>query len=172
MTTDFLSLYEIHKLSLHDCELMVLSSCETNVGADRPLEAGSTLARAFLAAGVRDVVCSQWSVDDAASAALVSEFFRNLSPQLQERKPVDYVQALRNARRSVRNSPDHPAWSAPIFGRRLCSLDLAPGPNLEISRSCGTDSGTRAIAKMATFLLSGSVIPVTCTPAVMVRPNE
>ncbi len=46
----FLSLYEIHNLSLPSCELVVLSSCETKVGADRPLEAGSTLARAFLAA--------------------------------------------------------------------------------------------------------------------------
>ena len=71
----FLSLYEIHNLSLPDCELVVLSSCETNVGADRPLEAGSTLARAFLAAGVRDVVCSQWSVDDAASAGVGERVF-------------------------------------------------------------------------------------------------
>jgi CHAT domain-containing protein len=108
----FLSLYEIHNLSLPDCDLMVLSSCETNVGADRPLEAGSTLARAFLAAGVRDVVCSQWSVDDAASASLVSEFFRNLSPQLNEKVPVDFSTALRDARRSVRNQK---AWSAPYF---------------------------------------------------------
>jgi CHAT domain-containing protein len=99
-------------LSLPDCELMVLSSCETKVGVDRPLEAGSTLARAFLAAGVRDVVCSQWSVDDAASAALVSDFFRNLSPQLHENGPVDFAQALRDARRSVRNQS---AWSSPYF---------------------------------------------------------
>jgi CHAT domain-containing protein/tetratricopeptide (TPR) repeat protein len=108
----FLSLYEIHNLSLPACELVVLSSCETNVGADRPLEAGSTLARAFLAAGARDVICSQWSVDDAASAALVSDFFRNLSPQLQAGGSVDFAQALRDARRSVRNQA---AWSSPYF---------------------------------------------------------
>jgi CHAT domain-containing protein len=108
----FLSLYEIHNLSLPACELVVLSSCETKVGADRPLEAGSTLARAFLAAGARDVICSQWSVDDAASAALVSEFFRNLSPQLHAGGPVDFAQALRDARRSVRNQS---AWTSPYF---------------------------------------------------------
>jgi CHAT domain-containing protein len=108
----FLSLYEIHNLALPDCDLMVLSSCQTNVGTDRPLEAGSTIARAFLAAGVRDVVCTQWNVDDAASAALVSHFFEYLSPQLEDKKPVDYSTALRDARRAVRNQA---AWSAPYF---------------------------------------------------------
>jgi CHAT domain-containing protein len=70
------------------------------------------LARAFLAAGARDVVCSQWSVDDAASAALVSEFFRNLSPQLHSGGTVDFAQSLRDARRSVRNQA---AWTSPYF---------------------------------------------------------
>ena len=108
----FLSLYEIHNLSLPACELVVLSCCETNVGADRPLEAGSTLARAFLATGVRDVVCSQWKVDDAASAALVSEFFRGVSPQLQKGGAIDFAQSLRDARRSIRHQS---ASSAPYF---------------------------------------------------------
>jgi CHAT domain-containing protein len=122
----FLSLYEIHNLSLPACKLMVLSSCETKVGADRPLEAGSTLARAFLAAGARDVICSQWSVDDAASAALVSEFFRNLSPQLRSGHSVDYAQALRDARRSVRNQS---AWTSPYFWAPF--VLIGPGASAE-----------------------------------------
>ena len=36
----FLSLYEIHNLTLTDCELAVLSACDTNVGSQRPLESG------------------------------------------------------------------------------------------------------------------------------------
>jgi uncharacterized repeat protein (TIGR01451 family) len=44
----YLELHEIHGLSLTACDLAVLSACETNVGPDLPLEAGSTLTRAFL----------------------------------------------------------------------------------------------------------------------------
>src|SRR5262249_43178260 len=70
----FLSLFEIHALPLSQCELAVLSACQTNVGPRQPLEAGSTMARAFLAAGARRVVSSQWDVDDQSTAELVSAF--------------------------------------------------------------------------------------------------
>src|SRR5262249_61348144 len=49
----FLSLHEIYLLPLQDCELAVLSSCVTQVGPQRPLEAGGTLANGFPAAGGR-----------------------------------------------------------------------------------------------------------------------
>ena len=47
----FLSLHEICLLPLKGCELAVLSACVTNVGPQRPLEAGVTLASGFLSAG-------------------------------------------------------------------------------------------------------------------------
>ena len=134
----FLSLYEIHNLSLPDCELMVLSSCETNVGADRPLEAGSTLARAFLAAGVRDVICSQWSVDDAASAALISDFFRNLSPQLEAKDSIDFATALRDA--SAVSAIKRPG-TLPISGRLSCWSAPARPPRQHSPRQSWRSEG-------------------------------
>jgi CHAT domain-containing protein/tetratricopeptide (TPR) repeat protein len=106
----FLSLYEIHNLKLNECELVVLSACETNVGPDRPLEAGSTLARAFLSAGAARVVCSQWSVDDQSTAALIGAFFLRISESLRQGQSPQYARALHEARREVR---DNPAWAAP-----------------------------------------------------------
>ena len=92
----FLSLHEIYPLPLQDCELAVLSACETNVGPQRPLEAGVTLASGFLAAGARRVVASHWSVDDQSTAELMSTFFAEATTPQQGVK-VNYAKALQKA---------------------------------------------------------------------------
>jgi len=108
----FLSLHEIHTLPLTGCELVVLSACETNVGPDRPLEAGSTLAQAFLAAGARRVVCSHWNVDDASTAQMMGQFFESLAKADRDHSPANFAAALQAARKSVRANPD---WSSPYY---------------------------------------------------------
>jgi CHAT domain-containing protein len=108
----FLSLHEIYRLPLQDCELAVLSACMTNVGPQRPLEAGVTLASGFLAAGARRVVASHWSVDDRSTAELMGSFFEGVTPASRKGERVPYAQALQQARRQVRNKPE---WSAPYF---------------------------------------------------------
>ena len=108
----FLSLHEIHALPLAGCELVVLSACQTNVGPDRPLEAGVTLAQAFLAAGSRRVICSHWNVNDASTAELMGTFFAALAKADRAGKPVNYAQALQEARKAIRTNP---RWSSPYY---------------------------------------------------------
>ncbi|MGL5095995.1 MAG: CHAT domain-containing protein, partial [Planctomycetia bacterium] len=108
----FLSLYEIYRLPLSDCELAVLSACDTNVGPQRPMEAGVTLASAFLTAGARNVLASHWSVDDHSTAELIGDFFAELDDAAKRGEPVRYAAALQKARRRVR---DQTKWSAPFF---------------------------------------------------------
>lgn len=108
----FLSLYEIHGLPIGGCELAILSACRTNVGPERPLEAGSTLARAFLSAGARRVVSSHWNVDDDSTAELIGDFAGRLALNLETGKSADYAAALHAARRKVRQNPQ---WSSPYF---------------------------------------------------------
>lgn len=110
----YLSLYEIYRLDLSRCELAVLSACETNVGPQRPLEAGLTLASAFLAAGARRVVASHWNVDDRSTAELMGAFFEEV---MAERKGAfSYARALHNARKKLREQPktDAPFQWAPF----------------------------------------------------------
>ncbi len=107
-----LSLSEIYTLPLGNCELAVLSACETNVGPHQTLEAGFSLARAFFKAGARRVVASHWTVEDESTSELVGEFFEEVSESLKATKPLDYAQALQTARLRVRN---HPRWSHPFF---------------------------------------------------------
>jgi len=89
-------------------DLVVLSACQTGLGkvsGDGMLG----LSRAFLIAGARTVVVSQWSVDDAATAALMVEFYREYIRHGQK------AIALQTAMASVRSTPDyrHPRyWSA------------------------------------------------------------
>jgi CHAT domain-containing protein len=59
-------------------EMVVLSACQTGLG--RSMEAGITagLSRAFLIAGANQVIMSLWSVDDEATAYLMSRFIYHL----------------------------------------------------------------------------------------------
>ncbi|MEO1079093.1 MAG: CHAT domain-containing protein [Pseudomonadota bacterium] len=57
-------------------DLLVLSACETALGDDR---AALGLAGIALKAGARSAVATLWSVSDAATAELISEFYRQLS---------------------------------------------------------------------------------------------
>lgn len=111
-----LSLYEIHQLPLSGCRLAVLSACETNIGPNRPMEASSSLSRAFLSAGAHSVVASLWSVSDESTAVLMSEFLKRYSntsaTSVAFQKKTDAVSALHAARRKIRESE---RWSAPWY---------------------------------------------------------
>jgi CHAT domain-containing protein/tetratricopeptide (TPR) repeat protein len=106
----FLELREICQLPLAECELAVLSACETNIGPRQPLEAGVTLADGFLVAGARRVVASHWSVDDRSTAALMEAFFERLRTAPRD-GPVSFARALQQARHQVRSRPE---WAAPF----------------------------------------------------------
>jgi CHAT domain-containing protein len=104
-TTDddgFLSLYEVFGLQLSGCEMVVLSACDTNSGPENPLEAGSTLARAFICAGAQRVVCSHWGADDGATTELISNFMRQVSEKRSANQAVDFAQALHAAKLSLK----------------------------------------------------------------------
>jgi CHAT domain-containing protein/TolA-binding protein len=108
----FLSLYEIYTLPLKNCELAVLSACDTHVGPQQPLEAGVTLSSGFLAAGARRVVASHWSVDDESTAELMVAFFNEVTSAAKKSERVSYAQALQQARKEVRKVG---RWSSPHF---------------------------------------------------------
>jgi tetratricopeptide (TPR) repeat protein len=59
-------------------ELVVLSACQTGVGAIRGAEGTVGLARAFIARGARGVVVTLWSVPDRDTAQLMDRFYEAL----------------------------------------------------------------------------------------------
>ena len=102
----FLDQHEILDLSL-DAELVVLSACRTALGREIPGEGIAGLPRAFLYAGARGVVVSLWAVDDAATAELMTRFYRH-HIELGDSPAA----SLRAAQRSLASET---RWRAPVF---------------------------------------------------------
>jgi CHAT domain-containing protein len=76
-----LSTQDLHRLRL-SAELVVLSACRTGLGRDAPGEGLLSLTRGFLASGAARVIVTLWSIEDQASAEMMSRFYRRaLGPQ-------------------------------------------------------------------------------------------
>ena len=92
-------------------ELVVLSACNTGLGEKQAGEGVIGLSWAFLVAGAQQLMVSQWSVNDAATAAFMQVFYQNRkagkSPQ----------EALRRAQRALQKIPkwQHPHYWAPFY---------------------------------------------------------
>ncbi len=69
----------IAQLNFEQCRLAVLSGCMTATGIQRGPSNPSSLVRAFLVAGVPEVVASHWSVDSAATRKLMEYFYGDLA---------------------------------------------------------------------------------------------
>lgn len=101
----FLTAEEILGLKL-SADLVVLSACDT--GRGRITGDGVIgLSRSLIAAGVPSVIVSLWSVPDAPTATLMTQFYQNL--QLSS----DKAQALRQAMlTTLKQHPDPRDWAA------------------------------------------------------------
>ena len=69
-----LYLREIYDLNLN-AELVTLSACETGLGTIAHGEGPIGIARAFLYAGAKNLLVSQWQVNDKSTADLMVEFY-------------------------------------------------------------------------------------------------
>lgn len=74
----FLEVSEISELDL-DCDLVVLSACQTGRGQLLSGEGIVGLSRAFLYAGARAVAVSLWNVSDISTGQLMKSFYRHLA---------------------------------------------------------------------------------------------
>lgn len=107
----FLEVNEIADLDL-DCDLVVLSACQTGRGQLLSGEGIIGLSRAFLYAGARSVVVSLWSVSDISTGHLMKGFYQHLAGNLGN------AAALRQAKLEMLHSTTetrHPYYWAPFI---------------------------------------------------------
>ncbi|MCA9128932.1 MAG: CHAT domain-containing protein [Planctomycetales bacterium] len=104
-----LTALEVSHLDLGGVECVVLAACETAIGENVGGEGLQSLQRAFHVAGAQTVVATSWKVDDAATAELMSGFYkRYLSDGMST------VEALRAAQLAMLNKPhDGPRLGEP-----------------------------------------------------------
>jgi CHAT domain-containing protein/tetratricopeptide (TPR) repeat protein len=69
---------EVSWLDLSECDLVVLSACQTAIGEMFGNEGMISLRRAFRIAGSRTVISSLWSIEDRSTADFMEEFYRLL----------------------------------------------------------------------------------------------
>jgi CHAT domain-containing protein len=79
-----------------DADLAVLSACETGNGRISPGEGVIGMSWAFLVAGTRSVVVSQWRVNSASTSRLMNSFYQGLASQ-NDASSQNKSQALREA---------------------------------------------------------------------------
>ncbi len=105
-----LTMNEINRIrTLRNCQLIVLSACNTAIN-DEKLEGWiNNPAKAFLRKGAKTAIASLWAVDDAATGELMSRFYRNLLDGQNK------IEAITNAQRDLMKSDkfSHPYyWAA------------------------------------------------------------
>lgn len=100
-----LKVSELYSMQIN-ADLITLSACETGLGKIDNGDDVVGLARGFLYAGARSVISSLWSVDDKATAELMSAFYIELAT-------TPKAEALRAAQLKTRAQFPHPFfWAA------------------------------------------------------------
>src|SRR5262249_15615497 len=90
-------------------DLVVLSACETGLGATVRGEGLTGLTRALQVAGARSIVASQWEVNDRSTADLMVAFHQRLGDtQRKLRKDEALQQAMKEI---ARTWPDPYYWA-------------------------------------------------------------
>jgi CHAT domain-containing protein len=91
-------------------ELLTLSACQTAKGDDK---AALGLAGIAVKTGARSALATLWSVNDKATAELVTAFYQNL----KKNPALSKAQALQKAQQQLLQNPikSHPYFWAPLL---------------------------------------------------------
>ena len=108
-----LTALEVSALPLSGTDVVVLSACETGLGAVLEGEGVSGLRRAFHLAGVQTVVSALWPISDDRTAELMHNLYVEIESPMGQRL-VKYQRELLASLRLAGES-DHPYFWAPFI---------------------------------------------------------
>jgi CHAT domain-containing protein/Tfp pilus assembly protein PilF len=102
-----LEVRDIYNLNLTKTSLVVLSACQTDLGAHSMGDDIIALNRAFMYAGASTVIASLWTVDDESTGYMMKSFYTHL------KQGMGKAEALRLAQLDTRQKYPHPYyWAA------------------------------------------------------------
>lgn len=114
-----LEVQEIYELDLRHLGLVTLSACNSGVGTRTGGDDVTSLRRAFLASGANRVISTLWRVEDDATAAWSTAFYRRL------RDGEAVAAALRGAQAEIRADE---RWRHPYFWAGFVASGLPEQP--------------------------------------------
>jgi CHAT domain-containing protein len=138
----------VSALDLRGTDLVVLSACDTGLGAIEEGEGVLGLQRAFQEAGARALMSSLWKVNDNATTVLMDEFYTNLW-----KKKLSKGEALRQAQLTLLREPER-------LKKRRTAPEPAPADGA-VKRSSVRDKTPAKLGERtdpglwAAFILSG-----------------
>lgn len=103
-----LNVSEIYDLHLQ-ADLVTLSACETGLSKTMNGDDVIGMTRGFLYAGASNVIASLWAVDDEATAALMTQFYKHIQAGLSKKE------ALRKAQQSLQSRYAEPFFWAAFY---------------------------------------------------------
>jgi tetratricopeptide (TPR) repeat protein/CHAT domain-containing protein len=154
---------DVAGMDLLDTELVVLSACETGLGAVHIGEGVFGLRRAFVVAGAKTLVMSLWKVPDLATAFLMDRFYDNLLT-----RGLDRDLALSDAQRATHDATVgqlKAEWLAPAMIERLAAGDATARRSLEALAAMPDDHKPfERPFFWAAFICQGDPSPLPSTP--------
>lgn len=115
-----LTAMEVSSLDLGGTRLVVLSACNSALGEVAPREGVYGLRRAFAIAGAETMVMSLWSVDDASTKALMSDYYEGLGHHHGRAEALHQAQR-RMLQKGKWRHPYH--WASFIVSGQAAPLD-------------------------------------------------
>jgi len=104
----FLRVIDLYSVRLN-ADLVVLSACQTGLGKDVEGEGIVGLTHGFMYAGAARVVSSLWKVEDAATAELMKNFYREML--INKQTPAAALRSAQNAMRKIPRFQNPRYWA-------------------------------------------------------------
>ncbi|HLF65695.1 MAG TPA: CHAT domain-containing protein [Saprospiraceae bacterium] len=121
-------LTDVYYLPLQ-CDLAILSACESAFGMNTPSEGIQNFARAFAIAGTKSIIASHWRLNDVAGATIIGSFYKYLH------RHHSVSSALRQAKLDYLANPDIPGMrKSPHYWASIVMI----GSDGEIASGSGT----------------------------------
>ena len=113
-----LELFQILKFRI-PAKLIILSGCGSGIGmgtvTDSPTEEDLiSFPRAWITAGAKSVIATQWLVEDKSASLLMKRFYQNLRID-KIGKSINFSADLSNAQMSIAKSPQTKQYSHPFY---------------------------------------------------------